>query len=194
MTAAKFAELNLHAFGDTVLMSGAVYQGNGRAFVVYFPGETQEHPLEHVEMTVPDWEALLRQTDLVEVEALAKAQDGTITKAFLRKSQRAVDATVNWKVFKRDGYACRYCGNDDCVLTVDHLVTWEDGGPWTMANLVTSCRKCNKVRGNTSYEQWLAHPRYRDLSKALTPAVRALNEALVATLRDIPRYMSKRSR
>jgi len=193
----KFSELNLRAFGDTVLMAGVVFQGNGQAYVMYFPGEEKEptfHPSVHVEMTAGDWEVLLKQTDEVEVEVLAKTADGTIVKAFLRKSQRTVDTSVNWKVFKRDGYACRYCGNDDCALTVDHLVTWEEGGPSTIANLVSSCKKCNKSRGNMPYAEWLKSPTYLERSKRLSLEAVAANEAIAATLPGIPRVLHKRSR
>jgi len=193
----KFSELNLRAFGDTILMAGVVFQGSGQTYVMYFPGEGREpavHPSAHVEMTTNDWEALLKQTDEVEVEVLAKAEDGSIVKAFIRKSQRAIDGSVNWKVFKRDGYACRYCGNDDCPLTVDHLVTWEEGGPSTVANLLSSCKKCNKNRGNMAYADWLESPTYLERSKRLSPEKKAANEALAATLASIPRVLHKRSR
>jgi hypothetical protein len=189
-----FGERDLHAFGDTVLMTGAVYVGNGESLVVYFPGAEPEHELQHMEMSVADWEALLKQTDLIDVEATMRAEDGTLVKAMLRKSARAAEAAVSWKCFKRDGYACRYCANDDTVLTVDHLVTWETGGPWIMANLLTACKKCNRVRGRLSYAEWLRHSYYLAHSKKLTPEVRAANEALVATLAAIPLVKHIKSR
>lgn len=147
-----------------------------------------------LEMNADDWQKFLRQTDLLETEVLAKASDGTLAKIILRKSERQIDAGVQWRVYKRDGYRCRYCGKDDLPLTVDHLVTHEEGGPMTEENLVAADRKCNKVRGNLSYEEWLKHPRYLETSKNLTPEVRAANEALVATLDKIPRKAHVKSR
>jgi 5-methylcytosine-specific restriction endonuclease McrA len=131
---------------------------------------------------------------VLETVILEKAADGTLAKAIMRKSQRQIDNQVQWRVFRRDKYACRYCGNDACPLTVDHLVTWEDGGPSIEANLLTSCRKCNMIRDTTPYDQWLQHPRYRELSRRLSPAVQADNRALAATLADIPRVMHQRTR
>ena len=57
-----------------------------------------------------DWKKVLRQTDLLETEVLALSEDGKLTKAILRKSQRQIEARISWNVFRRDGYRCRYCG------------------------------------------------------------------------------------
>jgi hypothetical protein len=187
MNKKKFSELDLHSFGTTRLMTGAVYSGEGENHIVFFPGEQEDLPLHHVEMTVEDWNTLLRQTDLVETEILAKAKDGKLVKAFARKSERNISQVISWKVFKRDGYACRYCGDGNTPLTVDHLVTWETGGPSTEPNLVAACKKCNRTRGNITYEEWLKHPRYLEVSKKLKPEVRAANEALLGTVDKIPR-------
>lgn len=105
-----------------------------------------------------------------------------------------LETKVSWKVFKRDGYACRYCGNDDVPLTIDHLVLWEEGGPSTVENLVSACKKCNRTRGNTPYADWLKHRYYLKVSKGLTADVRQQNDDLVATLDAIPRMVHKRSR
>lgn len=187
MTKKKFSEFDLRAFGTTHHMIGAVYSGDDANHLVFFAGEENEHPIHHVEMTVEDWNALLRQTDLVETEVMAKAKDGKMVKAFLRKSERNISQNVSWNVYRRDSYACRYCGDDKTPLTVDHLVTWETGGPSIEANLVAACKKCNRVRGNLPYEEWLKHPKYMENSKRLKPEVRAANEALLGTLDKIPR-------
>lgn len=210
----KLSDLNILDVGNTIQLVGAVYADGEKMLlclfpedrgvlmrgesesVVFYPSDTPGHEVEvHVlDMGPEDWQTFLRQTDILEVEILTKASDGTLAKAIIRKSQRQIDTNVQWKVFKRDGYRCRYCGNDDCPLTVDHLIQFEVGGPYTLQNLVSACRKCNKVRGNTDFPDWLRHPRYKDLSKRLTPEVRALNEALLGTLDTIPRVVNQRSR
>lgn len=190
----KLQDLNLLDFGNTIQLAGAVFQGEGRTFLCLFPEDKNDLPAEALELSLEDWNALVRQTDLLETEVLAKASDGTLAKVVLRKSQRQIDAAVSWKVFQRDAYSCRYCAITGVPLTIDHLVTWEDGGPTTEANLLSACRKCNKARGNTPYHAWLQHARYRDLSQKLTPEVRAANEALVATLDKIPRTLHTRTR
>lgn len=208
----KVQDIGLLKFGNTIQLAGAVYADDKRLYLAMFPedrvvlatsgesvvhfrpGDPDEHGVYVLDMNNEDWEGFLRQTDLMEVEALTQAKDGTITKAILRKSARQIEQGVSWRVFKRDGYACRYCGNDDTPLTVDHLVTWESLGPSTEANLVSACRKCNKTRGETPYGAWLLHPYYLEVSKKLTPEVRAANEALLVTLDKIPLRVNQKSR
>lgn len=213
--AMKLSDLNILSIGHTIQMAGAVFTGEGKVFLCLFPGERGElesincEPPEliqprgavtdrlrvHVlDMDLADWERFVRQTDELETEVLSKASDGKLAKIILRKSQRAIDGNVQWKVWKRDGYTCRYCGNNDCPLSVDHLVLWEEGGPSTVENLVTACKKCNKIRGNMSYADWLQHPRYRETSKKLSGDVVMANEALLGKLDKIPRMVHTRSR
>lgn len=190
----KFSDLDLLSIGNTVQMTGVLYSGEGRTLLCFFPGEKEDLPLEVLEMAPEEWQDFLKQTDVLNTEALARSKDGTIGKAILRKSQRQIDASVSWRVFKRDGYRCRYCGNDNTPLTVDHLVLWEEGGPTTEANLVTACKKCNRRRGNQQYTAWLESPDYRRSSEGLSAEVRHQNTALVATLSQIPRAIYQRSR
>lgn len=190
----KLYELNLLDIGSTIQMAGAIFQGNGKTFLCYFPDDKNDLPLEHLELSYTDWKHLVAQTDKLETEVLQRASDGTLAKVILRKSQRQIDQHVSWRVFKRDGYSCRYCGTDDAPLTVDHVVCWEEGGPSTEENLVASCRKCNKVRGNTAFADWLCHPRYLATSPQLSQAVRDQNAALAAVVHQIPRASSQRSR
>ena len=190
----QFDQLNLLSIGNTVQIAGVIYAGEGRSLLCYFPAEQHQLPAEILEMTQEQWIAFLHQTDVMETEVLTKASDGTLAKAILRKSQRQIDTSVQWYVWRRDSYACRYCGAFTVPLTVDHLVLWEEGGPSTPDNLLASCKKCNKTRGNMQYSEWLRHPRYVSLSQRLAPEVRAANEALVATLDKIPRRLHARSR
>lgn len=195
-TMVKLSDVDLLQFGHSVQLVGAVYEGGGRAFLVLFPeDQAGELPtIERLDMGSDEWVTFLQQTDVLNTQVQARAQDGTIQKAILRKSQRQIDSTIQWKVFKRDSYRCRYCGNDSVPLTVDHLVCWEAGGPSIEANLVASCKKDNRVRSNTPYEEWLRHPHYLRVSKGLTEEVRRANEALVATLTGIPRLNYVKSR
>lgn len=187
-------DLDIHAIGDTIQLTGVIYASADTAYLCYFPKEDDDLPTQVLKMNEDDWKAFIRQTDLLEVEILEKAEDGTITKAILRKSQRQIDQVVSWNVFRRDGYRCRYCGRNNVPLTVDHLVTWEEGGPTVEDNLVSACKKCNKTRGRTEYAAWLASKDYRKVSERLTPADHAANQALVPTLDAIPRVTHIRSR
>jgi hypothetical protein len=185
----KLSDLKLTAVGDTIQMVGALYAGEGCYYTCLFPEDHDAMQLHHeiLEMSAEDWIVFLRQTDLMETEVITKSSNGVLAKAMLRKSSRAVDQTINWTCFRRDNYTCRYCGNDKIPLTVDHLVRWEEAGPSIEANMLSSCKKCNKTRGDKSYEQWLKNEYYLRVSRNLTEEVRAANEALVPTLAAIPR-------
>lgn len=193
-------DYDIHDFGNEIQISGVVYSGKGQHIVAFFPKEVNwdEKIIEELfflDMDLDDWKKFLRQSDIMETEVLAKAKDGKITKAILRKSARQIDQRVAWKVYKRDHYKCRYCGASGVPLTVDHLVLWENGGPTTEENLFTSCKKCNKTRGNMPYEEWIEDERYLVKSfQGVDPNVRQQNKDKVKELANIPRVYHIKSR
>jgi hypothetical protein len=182
----RLSDLNILDFGNSIQMTGAVFSSDDTSYLCMFPGEELRNS-DTLVMDTEDWKNLIHQTDMMETEILAKAADGALVKIIYRKSQRNIDQVVSWKVFRRDNYTCRYCGADSVPLTVDHLVCWESGGPSIESNLLTSCKKCNKIRGNKSYAEWLRHPRYLETKKKLSQQVQQANEAILATLDAIPR-------
>ena len=187
----KLRDINLLDIGNTVQLAGAVYAGPGVVYLCLFPDEldTDMRASVRLDMDTEDWKTFLRQTDLLEVEVV----DGN-KKAIARKSQRQIDQQVSWNVFKRDSYACRYCGADNVPLTVDHLVRWEEAGPTIEDNLVAACRRCNKTRGATSFTAWLHSGDYAQLSQKLPRAVLMSNRELLTKLPLIPRVNKVRSR
>ena len=219
---AKLSDLNLLDVGHTIQLGGSVWIGNGKMYLALFPEDqgrvfsgqhqvlfsqkewddvsfngSDEMEVHTLNMSSSEWETFLRQTDLLETEILSKASDGTLAKIITRKSQRNIEASISWKVFARDGYACRYCGKggkEGIPLTVDHLVLWEVGGPSIEANLLSACRKCNKTRGNLPYDKWLENPHYLKVSANLTPAQKEANQAILPTLANIPLNQNQRSR
>jgi len=200
----KLADIDILRVGNDIQIAGAVFADGDRIYLLPLPDaltEEQRTTLEKIldnpksgedyavavlDMDLTDWQRFIQQTDLLEVEILQKAADGTLAKILLRKSGRQIEQGVSWKVFKRDGYKCRYCGADDVPLTVDHLVCWESGGPSIEANLTSACRKCNKIRGDKSYADWLKDPYYLRVSQRLDEATRKANEAILPTLARIP--------
>lgn len=204
MSAKTIEDIGLLRFGNDVQLVGAIYQGSDQSgkqydFLLFFPGERPVHDVggsstDYTLVNVEDWKALIRQTDLLETEIIERAQDGKVTKAIIRKSARQIEQGVSWNVYRRDGYACRYCGKNDCPLTVDHLVTWEAGGPSIEENLLSSCKKCNKIRGNDSYQDWLGHSYYQKVSRNLTDVQRAENRAVLDTLNSIPLRVNRKGR
>jgi hypothetical protein len=190
----KFSDLNLLEIGHDIQLVGSVWAGKGMTLICPLPDEDVEGTTAVLRMNKEEWTAFLRQTDLLETEVLAKSEDGTIVKAILRKSQRQIDQSVSWAVFRRDGYRCQYCWNGEVPLTVDHLVLWEDGGPSTEANLLTACKKCNKTRGNKKFHEWLKHPHYLRTSQKIPEFAREAHQALIPTLDKIPRNPHVKSR
>jgi hypothetical protein len=208
--------VDLNKFGNTIQLVGAVWAGEGNAYVCLFPedsgkvfvaldadGEHRAHlsqeagdalEVREMNMSPDEWQAFLRQTDIMETEILAKDKSGGLVKAIVRKSSRQIDQNVSWRVYRRDGYACRYCGKDDVPLTVDHLVRWEEGGPSIDANLLSSCRKCNRTRGDQHYDDWLRSGYYKKVSSGLTPRVLEANAAIAFTLESIPRKLHVHTR
>lgn len=196
-------ELNLIDFGNTIELVGAVYkQGDEKRYhCLIFPDEASHETgyvgYEHLSLeaiSLEDWKKLIRQTDLVETEVLAKDNTGGILKILIRKTTRQIDTKVSWKVFQRDNYSCRYCGRTGIPLTVDHLVLWEEGGFSSPENLVASCKKCNRTRGNMQYGDWLKDEYYKRVSKELPPEIKEKNEAILFTLEKLPRRLHKISR
>jgi len=179
-------------FGNGINLSGAVFSDHDRTIILMFPDNEVDY-ITIPDVSLEDWKRILRQTDLLETEVLIN-DNGGIKKAILRKSGRQIDGRISWKVFKRDGYACRYCGNDDVPLTVDHLVLWEEGGPSIEENLVSACGKCNKKRGNMQYGDWLASQEYISRSANLDPYIIMMNSNLLETLDGIPRKLHIQSR
>lgn len=196
----KLAELDLLKVGHTIQLAGAIYRDQGDTYLLYFPDERAvastgaPRNMEELEMSLEEWTIFIRQTDLLETVVSVREIDGTFGKAILRKSQRQIENTVSWAVYRRDKYRCQYCYKDDVPLTVDHLILWEEGGPSVEANLLSSCRKCNKTRGNLLYVDWLQHPYYRKVCIALPPDIVQRNLQLVNTLDKIPYRIQQRSR
>lgn len=180
----KLYGINLLEFGNTIQIAGILMNGPMGTYLIPLPEEEISDPVP-LPFDLDEWKIFLRQTDLQEVEVLANDGDG-LKKAILRKSSRQIDAGVTWRVFKRDEYTCRYCGKDDVPLTIDHLVLWEKGGPTIEDNLVSSCKKCNKKRGNMEYKDWLESDYYKRVSKNLPEEVRELNCVVKFTLSGIP--------
>ena len=190
----KFDDMRLLDFGHKIMIGGVVYSGNGKNYVCLLPEDTSfDDEFCALDLNLDEWKKIVRQTDLMETEMLE--QDlGKLSKIIIRKSTRVIEQGLSWRVFKRDGYKCRYCAKDGIPMTVDHLILWEDGGPSIDENLVTACRRCNKTRGSILYPDWLEHPFYLKVSKNLDQDVLDANLDLVETLEDIPVRIHVRSR
>lgn len=58
---------------------------------------------------------------------------------------RKISKKTRFEVFKRDSFACQYCGKTapDVVLHIDHIVPVSKGGKDQILNLITACFDCN---------------------------------------------------
>jgi 5-methylcytosine-specific restriction endonuclease McrA len=57
------------------------------------------------------------------------------------------------EIFRRDHFACQYCGQTNGFLTIDHVVPRRLGGPHIWSNLVTACTLCNHRKGGRTLEE-----------------------------------------
>lgn len=186
--------ISLLDIGNNIQISGIILSGNEKDYALLLSEDSYSDNLVVLKPSKKEWEDIIRQSDLIETEVLAKAKDGTITKALIRKTTRVIEQGISWSVFRRDGYRCRYCGNDDVPLTVDHLILWEEGGPSIKENLVSACRKCNKTRGSMEYSAWIESDYYKSVSKNIDDTTRELNTAVLNTIDKIPRRLHRVNR
>lgn len=63
--------------------------------------------------------------------------------------RKPVSKRVRFEIFKRDGFACQYCGQTPpaVVLEIDHIVAVVEGGSSEPHNLITACFDCNRGKG-----------------------------------------------
>jgi hypothetical protein len=188
-------DLNILDIGVKIQLSGIIYSSEDTDYLCFLPDFVEDdHSLVCLDMSLSSWQKFFRQTDIMETEALAIATDGKIVKTIVRKAERQIDQFISWKVYARDKYTCRYCGATGIPLTVDHIVLWENGGPSIEQNLLTACKKCNKARGNTEYEDWLNSDYYRQVSTGVRPEVLTQNRRILLTIDSIPVRINRKSR
>lgn len=73
---------------------------------------------------------------------------------FIKVDYQKVPLTKD-NIYKRDGFACVYCGeNRRQELTIDHVYPRMRGGQDTWENLVTCCKKCNGEKGHLLLKEW----------------------------------------
>lgn len=69
--------------------------------------------------------------------------------------RKPLSKRVRFEIFKRDGFACVYCGKTPAqsLLQVDHLVAVANGGDDSPGNLLTSCLDCNQGKSDVPLDQ-----------------------------------------
>lgn len=179
----SLSDINLYDIGNEIQIIGTIWGGKGMSFITPAPNSIETFENIHLmRLTLPEWEQLLRQADLMETEMLLKDETGKLVKTIFRKTQRQIDSALQWFVFKRDEYSCRYCGRSGIPLTVDHIDLWELGGATIIDNLISACKKCNKDRGRMSYVDWINSNTYKTKSKNLSESVKEKNSLVLGEL------------
>jgi hypothetical protein len=143
-------------YGNKLTIIGMVVGDGEETQIVIFPDEKTQ---TEVETIFPTQEELLQIFNQLDTLKITSSQ-----KVVLRKSQRHIDQNISWQVFRRDGFKCVYCAEEQKALTVDHLVLWEELGDSVPDNLVTSCKKCNHTRGSQQLPEFLKSDYYRRVS------------------------------
>ncbi len=189
-------DINLLDVGTKYMCVGLLWIGNEDSFISLLPDWKDIPEPMAMELSLEDWEKLLFQMDVIETEMFNKDNTGKLVKSIVRRSQRVIEGFVQWAVFKRDNYTCRYCGVSGVPLTVDHIITWETGGPSIIDNLLTACKKCNKVRGNQEYQEWINSELYKTRSISLNNDQLNANLEILNLLPQLEkrRYQNVRSR
>ena len=188
----KVRGIDLAEVGHKKVITGVVLGDSKESYLLMFHDEEIDPRIHsEVRLTAEEWEKILYQMDTLEVEI---TQGKDLPKIILRKSQRNIEQNVSWEVFRRDEFKCRYCGANDVPMTVDHVITWESMGPSIVKNLVCSCKKCNRTRGNMEYGEWLKTDYYAKVSEKLSNEVKLANLALLFKIESIPLRVHKRNR
>lgn len=67
-----------------------------------------------------------------------------------KPKRKPLSKKVRFEVFKRDSFACQYCGATapDVLLHVDHIKPVSKGGTNRITNLITSCQPCNSGKSD----------------------------------------------
>lgn len=188
----EVAGIDLLKFGNEYQITGVIFNKGGHDVTLMLPNDLREVSIVPYEPSLEEWQKLIQQTDLLEVEVGGPLDK--VKKALARKTARQIEQTISWTVYRRDNYSCRYCGKDDVPLTVDHLVLWEKGGPSIVNNLVSACKKCNRTRGNMEYADWIKSEYYLGVSATLPQSIKIDNQNILDTLDDIPRVRVFRKR
>lgn len=86
--------------------------------------------------------------------------DQRAKRAPLPAGRQPMAQEVRWLVFRRDGYACVWCGSVS-DLTVDHIHPVALGGTNDLSNLQTLCRPCNSRKGISASPGRYRHRAYQ---------------------------------
>ena len=84
--------------------------------------------------------------------------------------RKAISKKIRFEVFKRDSFACQYCGKaaPDVILHVDHIDPVSKGGDNSIINLITSCADCNGGKSDRKLDDQSILAKQREQLTALS--------------------------
>jgi hypothetical protein len=165
--------MDLKKVGHEIQIAGVIYNHDKEniTYLIFLPGEEHHEEPFVLHFNSNMWEDFFWQTDVLETEVLTDEYKKTI----IRKANRQIDGNISWKVYRRDNYSCRYCGRDRVPL-----------GPSIEQNLVACCKRCNRLRGNTPYKEWVNSIPYETVSRELGPIEHQRNLDILNRIDEIP--------
>ncbi len=140
--------------GHLLKISGVLIQGKGESIIVLSPSaEDIDDTAQVVRPSLEEWSEIIRASD--DPKYFELDETGTI-KAVHRKVQRAISGAVQQQIWIRDGLRCMFCGRamGKVQLTIDHWVPLELGGSNFDNNLISCCRRDNKLKGDLHPEKF----------------------------------------
>lgn len=70
-------------------------------------------------------------------------------------------------LLRRDGPGCRYCDDEFCETTLDHVVPRSKGGTDALWNLVLACAPCNTDKGSIDLDDFASPERAASIRESL---------------------------
>lgn len=137
--------------GSYVTIAGVIFQANGQSLTLMLPNA---EPLEgSLQPSIEEWSEIIQHSD---DPSIFELDENGYVKAIHRKVRYQISGAIQQKIWALDGCKCLYCGRKigEVQLTVDHFEPLETGGKNDQTNYITSCRKCNKNKGNESAQEW----------------------------------------
>ncbi|WP_236984380.1 MULTISPECIES: HNH endonuclease [Mycobacterium] len=89
------------------------------------------------------------------------ARRPTRAQRYARRRRRRIAASVHdltevqWTALKFAWRGCAYCGEAGAALQRDCLLPIANGGRYTLANVVPSCRSCNASKCDSEVTTWM---------------------------------------
>jgi hypothetical protein len=139
----------VYQIGNVLKLSGLVFSGMGEAYHFVLPssGNFNIHVAHNPDERL--WAEILKRSDDPIYLKGGK-------KPWLRKAERVVSGFVQQQVWARDNHCCAYCGKSmgDVLMTIDHFIPLEMGGANDTTNYISSCKSCNKDKGDMDPREW----------------------------------------